>query len=630
MKQFMQEGVRFALAQMPIEAGNPRKNADWMIAEIKRADARGVDVIIFPELAVSGYLIGDMFEDDSFVRDVWRQNERIILATKGLSVHAIFGTIVTDGAEKKGEDGRLRKINGGLVVHDGRVCTNRDGTPFFAKTNLPKYRMFDEVRHMYTALQLARESGMDVSTYLQPFHLYIRGKTLTIAPTVCEDMWDDDYLVKPIRIIAKKGADVVINVSMSPWGWQKNRVRNRTVKALVAEVKVPFIYVNGSGTQNNGKNMHEFDGTTTVYNEHGEVVFYLRPYYEGVEDVTLTLDMPKVEYTEPDDVTQLYDGVVYGIKGHFDLLPPRLRKVVVGLSGGIDSAVVAALMVKVLGAPNVVGINMPYGDYNSAETKDNARETARRLGIEYHVIPITDDVDAKAKQMNVTPGSGQFKTLQAIMRMITLQTYASMIGGVFSSNGNKPEIAFGWFTKNGDGLGSIAPLADLLKGEVYQLAHHLNTVQFDREVVPQAVIDVDPMDELGPQEGERKDPYDYGRVLPDGTLVRGYHDQMVHALLGFRKNPEWFLEQYLAGTLEEALLLPEGKLASLFASDKDFVEDIERCWKAFHSATWKRVQSVPSVLVSKRAFGWDFRESVVKEAYFTDRYHELKDELLAQ
>ena len=139
------------------------------------------------------------------------------------------------------------------------------------------------------------------------------------------------------------------------------------------------------------------------------------------------------------------------------------------------------------------------------------------------------------------------------------------------------------------------------------------------------------MDELGPQAvgAARKDPFDYGRVDAEGNLVRGYHDAWVHAVVGFRRNPEWFLERYLAGDLEKLMLLPEGKVATLFPTVANFVADLERCWNLFWAAPQKRVQSVPNILVSKRAFGFDRRESVMAP-YYTERYLQLKKELLSQ
>lgn len=623
MKTIMQNGLTVALAQMPVVAGDLRTNATWMIGEIEAAAGRGVDIIIFPELCVPGYLIGDMQEDEAFVRDVWNWNERIVEVTELADIVVIFGSYAIDRREAVGEDGRLRKINAGFIAQKGELVKNRAGRKFFAKTLMPKYRMFDDERHYLSTQKLAKEYGQAVEDWLQPFDVTIRGTLVTLGAMICEDMWDSDYAVKPAATLGKRGIDCLINISCSPWGWQKNRARHTNVRRLSSGLKVPFIYVNNVGVQNNGKNFIVFDGASTVYNEYGEVAAYVPAYVAGSTDVVVKSSMVPVSFEEAEDVAQLFAGLVTGLKGYFKTLPPRMQKVVIGLSGGIDSAVAAALMVHVLGPEKVIGINLPYGDYNSVTTRDAAADLAGRLGIQYHVMPIDELVDAQAKLHGIEPGTASFKTVQAIARMTVLAAHASAVGGVFTCNGNKSETAFGYFTLNGDGRGSIAPLGDVLKGEVYQLAHYLNASVFGRMVIPAVSIDVEPMDELGPQGGVRKDPFDYGRVDQNGVLTRGYHDAWVHAVVGYRRNPEWFLEHYRFGTLEAELLLEKGTLARLFPTSADFIDDLERCWKLFWNTPWKRVQSVPNILVSKRAFGYDYRESILS-VYFTERYERLK------
>jgi NAD+ synthase (glutamine-hydrolysing) len=188
-----------ALGQIDIRAGDPRANADRIIAEIVRAKERAVDVIVFPELAVPGYLVGDMPEQESFVREVWHHNERIVAATAGLDVVVIFGTYAIDRADAKGKDGRIRKLNAGIVVHRGAVLKNRAGLPFFAKTLLPTYRMFDDERHFFSLRDLADERQVPLRDVLAPFDITLGGSTYRIGAMVCEDMWDQDYVHKPMR-----------------------------------------------------------------------------------------------------------------------------------------------------------------------------------------------------------------------------------------------------------------------------------------------------------------------------------------------------------------------------------------------------------------------------------------------
>ncbi len=630
------QGLTIALGQIAVVPGRPDINGKRIVDESIAAAGRGVDIIVFPEMAVPGYMLGDQFEDDAFVSDVAAMNHDIARQLTGYEIVCIFGSVALGGG-KKGRDGRVRKYNAAFAAHKGRL-SHSTWLPFTMKTLHPNYRIFDDSRHFISSEQVLSEFGKSLTEYpgvarenlpveylLYPVKVTIRFQVYRVGLMLCEDMWEDDYPVSPGAILKQNGADILINLSCSPWTWRKNAKRHQVVRSLIARTGLPFVYVNNVGCQNNGKNFIPFDGSSTIYDEAGNIVALGEPYVDRVVDVTLKEHMPVLTEPAIDDVKQLSDAVDCGLRGFLETLPSHLRKAVIGLSGGVDSAVVAAKLVERLGADKVIAINLPYGDYNSAETKDNARQTAERLGITYLTLPITEQVDLKARQLGIEAGSSQFKTLMAIERMTTLANYASLVGAFFTSNANKTETAFGYSTLNGDGRGTFAPLGDLTKGEVYQLGHYLNTVVFKREVIPQTVFDIAPMDELSKGEA-RSDPFDYGRVRSDGTLRRGYHDEMVRAFVCFRKNPEWFLDEYLKGTLEQSLLLPEGKLNSLFASAADFVADLERCFKLFHGAIFKRVQSVPNVLVSKRAFGWDFRESVLP-AHFTSHYHELKCEL---
>ncbi len=630
MKTFEKDGFLFALAQMPVQAGNPRANADWKIAETNRAEARGVDVIIFPELSDLGYLIGDKFEDDNFVLDGVKQNSRVIANTEGKRITVISGAVIVPDITAKGEDGRMRKINGGFVAQNGQVLKNRAGMPFFAKTNLPKYRMFDEDRHMTTALQLARELGMSIEDYLQPFDIPIGNQVLVVGVIDCEDGWPKDYFVKPPMVLAEKNIDLFINVSASPSGWQKNRARHNAFQAYLKVLGIPMIYVNISGTQNNGKSMYGFDGVSTVYNKDGDVAASLPPYFEGVQDVLVKPDMPAVPFAEPSDMAQLWDAFEYQIRGFFETLPEHLRGAVVGVSGGLDSAVVIAALAYILGKDRVHGFNMPFRDYNGKQTRGAAAHITSALGVPYTIIPIDEPVEWTLRNTNIQPGTDEFKTVLATQRGKTLMDQARNLGLIYTCNGNRSEVALNFFTNDGDGRGALALLGDISKGEVSQLGWFINTVLYECEMIPWELItqELPPMDELGPSTtAVRRDPFDYGRVLRDGTLIRGYHDQLVHAFIGFRKDPQWLLERYQAGDLESELLLEKGKIDSLFPTAEAFVADVERCWNALHASTWKRVQTPTNIPVSKRPFGFDYRESILP-AYYTDRYYELKSELL--
>ncbi len=625
MKTSVIDGVVCAIAQMRVKPGQLAGNTSWIIGEIAKAEKAGVDIIIFPEACVSGYLLGDEFENDAFVYDIAHHNELVIAATAGKNIVAIFGTILTDG--KKGEDGRLRKINGGYVVRDGKKLLDRKGAAFFAKTNLPKYRMFQEVRHMTTSQILAAEQGVTIEDYLQPFDLPIRGRVVRVGVIDCEDGWTRDYLIKVPHILAAHGIDLFANVSSSPWGWQKNRARHEQFGEYLAELGIPMIYANIVGAQDNAKAIYPFDGATTVYNHKGEVAVSARPFAEEVIHVTLSGDMPKALLSDENDQEQLWRGYETGYRHALETIPLHLRHQVIGLSGGVDSAVVAATGAYILGPENVTGMNLPMEGFNKAESIALADFSAHALGINYHSVPITQHVNLRLAEHGLTLDSPGIDNIMAVERMVTLSARRNAVGGFFTCNGNKSEAGFGYYSKEGDGSGAFAPLGDCYKGDVRQLGYYLNTVVFGKEVVPWALItgEVAATAELAKE--VRKDPFDYGYVTREGELIRGYHDQMLHAFVGFRKDPQWFLEQYMSGKLEADLLLKPGKVASLFDTPAAFIADVERCWNSFRTSVWKRHQLPTVIAVSKRPFGFDYQESLLGPQY-TTRYHELKSELL--
>ncbi len=623
------QGLKIAMGQIDIVAGDPQLNTERIIAEIEEAKRRDVDIIVFPEMAVPGYLLGDLFEDDAFIAEIQKCNKKIVQATKDSyrfdsNLVVIFGTIVSDKA-KCGEDGRIRKYNATILAQDGERLWNKAGMDFTVKTLHPDYRMFDDNRHFYSMRKLAEEKGVSVAEILQPFkvHFDFADVSHTLGIMTCEDMWDGDYFLSPGRMLKDAGAELIINLSCSPWSWKKNAKRDQVVRDLIAEISLPFVYVNNVGCQNNGKNFITFDGGTTIYGGNGDIIYLAEPFDDCVVDFVFTETHEALSRTEQSDVKQLYDAIKVATGGYLRTVPDSAKqKIVIGVSGGIDSANSVALFADILGSERVIGINMPYKNFNAQETKDDARILCDNLGVEYRVVPIDAMVDAQAAAVGIKEGTSQHKSIQARMRMETLAAIASDVNGLFTCNANWTEIAFGYGTIGGDLRGYFAPWMNCLKSDMYKLADFMNQEVFGREVIPASVIEREPMDELV-KDGSRGDPFDYGHIGHNG-----YHDQMVRAIVAFRRNPEWFLEQYQNGTLEKELQLESGHISKLFATGQDFIEDLERCWKLFVGQVFKRVQSVPGALVDKRSFGWDFRESILP-VVFTARYKELKEEILS-
>jgi len=607
------EGLKLVLCQMKVVPGRPDLNTAYIVSEIQAAAKRGVDIIVFPEMCVTGYFIGDKYEDDAFLNDVKLMNRKICEATNA-GITAIVGTLVHP-PNTKGEDGFPRVMNSAVVYQNGRYVGHA------VKTLQPNYRMFDDDRHFFSTRKLALHENKNLEDLINPFEIKMpSGKILKIGVMLCEDMWHESYSLNPAKILAERGAEILFNLSASPWTWQKNRKRHQIVKKLIGEINVPFAYVNNTGIQNVGKNIIIFDGSSTLYSDAGEGVFEIPPYADGSHDVTLTNDLKPLAVSPQDDAKELYLAMRSAISEFFAALPLGRRKIVIGISGGIDSALTSALYADALGSANVVGINMP-SKFNSQKTKDIAKAIADNLGIAYDVRPIQEVVDVIAKATDVSEGSLAHENIQARVRMEILAARSQDLGCMFSANWNKVEAAFGYGTLYGDMAGVMALIGDLVKREVYQLADYLNREVYKREVIPQECFDIAPTAELALNQ---KDPFDYGRLNH-----RGYHEEMVRAFVEFRKNPEWFLESYLKGTLEKELMLESGRLKGLFPSNRDFVRDLEKHWRMFSGAYFKRVQGAPIPIVSKRAFGFDFRESMMSP-HFTARYHELKATILSK
>lgn len=606
-------GITLALCQMKVIPGRPDLNVAYIVDEIKEAAKQHTDIIIFPELSTSGYFIGDLFEDVAFLQDILYLNRDIREAT-GEGITAIVGTPVLIPQEE-GEDGRERILNAAVIYSNGRYIGHT------AKTLQPNYRMFDDDRHFFSTRKAALEKKEKVEKQLKPFKLSLKnGRTLQIGVMLCEDMWHESYPLNPAEILSRKGAEIIFNLSASPWTWQKNRKRHEIVRKLPKVCRVPLVYVNNTGTQNTGKNIIIFDGCSTIYDKDGRIVFEIPAYENGTQSVTIHENMAALPEAPANDTQELYQAMRTSIKEFFAALPLDRRKIIIGLSGGIDSSLSAALYADALGLENVIGINMP-SKFNSDTTKSLARALATNLGIIYEVHPIQTIVDAIAAESEVREDTLGYENIQARTRMEILAARAQELNCVFSANWNKVEAAFGYGTLYGDMAGAMAIIGDLVKREVYQLADYMNRVVFNREVIPQECFTIAPTAELGPNQ---RDPFDYG------TLDRrGYHEEMVRAFTEFRKNPEWLLESFIKGSLENELKLQPGTLTKLFPTGRHFLKDLEKHWRMFTHAYFKRIQGPPIPIVSKRAFGTDLRESLVSP-HLTTRYFDLKAQLLSR
>lgn len=625
----MPSTVNIRLVQMEVFPGRPRDNLASMLRSIDQARQAGIKLIAFPELAIPGYLLGDEWERPAFLRECEACGELVREAARGITV--VFGNIGLDW-KRINEDGRVRKYNALFVAEERRFRGPAGGAyPFVIKTLMPNYREFDDSRHFYDVRKLATEEGVAVDSLIGA----VQTEQGRIGAVLCEDAWDHDYSVSPLQILGRQGVDFVINISCSPFTFNKNHKRHRVFSAAAVRLGRPLLYVNNTGLQNNGKTVFTFDGSSCVFDGKGSVVAFAKPFAECVVDYVFNGDGEPACEIPPreDDIAMLAKAIGYGTERFMSLC--GVERVVVGASGGIDSAVVAALYGKILPPERLILVNMP-SRYNSGTTIDLARRLASSLGCGYVEIPIEDSIALTLFQINgaeVVTRSGrqrlalngfQMENVQARDRSSrVLAGVASAVGGVFTCNANKAEMTVGYTTLYGDLGGYLANIADLWKGEVYAVGRYLNESVYGREVIPEGCFTVVPSAELSAAQA-----VDEGKGDP---LIYPYHDCLFRTWVEDwnRSTPEEALQWYMEGTLERRLGYV-GKVANLFATPGEFIADLERWWTHYQGmGVAKRIQAPPVLAVKRRAFGFDHRESQMGPR-FTERYLRMRKQVFGQ
>ena len=619
--------LKIALAQIKVIPGRPDLNAEKMLQFIQQAKAGQADLVLFPEMSIPGYLLGDTWEQPAFLRDCEAWGIKIAQAADTICV--LFGNVAVDW-QKSGDDGRVRKYNAFFAARGGQFVTDeRFPYPFRIKTLQPNYREFDDDRHFFSLRKLAQELDTTAECLLQPIRVKLGDRTLKIGALLCEDGWSEDYGIKPTHILSNKTSlDLFVNLSSSPFTLGKNNKRHRVFSRQARDTGVPLVYVNNVGIQNNGKTLYTFDGCSTAYGSSGEPLLHCPPFEEQLAYVTLEELQAHAGVSPvvvPDDtgIDSIFSCLRYGVQNF--LLQTGLTKIVVGVSGGIDSAVAAALYAHVLQPENVLLVNMP-SQYNSPTTISLARRLADNLGCRYADIPIEESVALTARQMEaagLTLTSFMRENVQARDRSSRiLAAAAAAFGGAFTCNANKSEMTVGYCTLYGDEAGCLAALADLWKHQVYALGHWLNDQVYQRPVIPDEVFSLVPSAELS-----RDQDVDSGKGDP---LIYPYHDFLFRSFVERwqRATPEDLLTWYCEGTVEQNIGCEAGLVARIFPSAADFIADLERWWRLYTGmGVAKRIQAPPVLAVSRRVFGFDHREAQ-NPVYFTQRYIQSKQQAL--
>lgn len=627
------------IAQIEVIPGAIESNLERVLAFIHDAKAVGAEVVVFPELCLTGYLIGDLWEEEAFLADAIWAGEQILAESLGLVV--VFGNVALD-KDHKGEDGRVRLYNAAFVAKNGSWIENQAiGFPFFPKTLLPNYREFDESRHFYDLRKLSLERQVPLTSLLAPIPLQIQNQEHLIALILCEDGWGDDYGFSLVEHMSQKGAELILELSASPYTREKNQKRERVFSALAKKNKMGIAYANCIGMQNNGKTLFGFDGCSTIYAPNGSVVARAPLWQEQLLSVHQLMEFPVESSLESHtpwagqaallatDVMSLQNI----LKRYLQMY--NIQNVVIGLSGGIDSAVSAALFVHLLGPNHVYLVSMP-SQFNTKTTRSLGADLANQLGCWFTEVPISESVDVTFRQINglVFESLGEkiqvqitdfhLENIQARDRSgRILSAIAAAVGGVFPSNANKAETMVGYATLYGDHGGFLAPLADLWKADIYALGRYFNDAIFHRNVIPEGIFQIKPTAELSSKQNPEQGGGD--------PILYAYHDRLFATWQQSwkRLGPEEVLDWYLQGILETKLGL-EKPIGFWFETPLDFIQDLEKWWKLFKGmGVVKRIQAPPIIALTRRAFGFDYRESLLLPR-FSRRYQILRSQLPAK
>ncbi len=627
--------MKIRYSQITVIPGNPAKNYETCFDAALRAKTAGVNLLILPEMAIPGYMVGDKWEENDFIDDCEYYSNQLAKETNE-NFSLIFGSVAfyesVFGKPQNGFDGRKAKMNVAYIASNGKV-------EYQIKTLLPNYREFEEPRHFLdnlTATTMFSEGSISQMFKLREIN------DVKFGVTICEDGWDDDYNLAPLKILGEMGAEVLVNISYSPFTAGKNQSRIRHFSNHAKTLKKPVIYVNGLGLQNNGKTIFCFDGSSAAWDCNGNLIAHSGMYTQ--EDVDFLYQDGKIsavdapQYIQRNELEDIHATLIYGIKNYMS--QNGLKRVVIGASGGVDSTLAAALYAEAIGKENLLLVNMPT-KFNSQTTISIAQKLAHNLGCWYTSVPVSESAELTKRQINgLKSTNSEGETMEIILSGFNMENVqardrgsrilaaiASGWGGVFTNNGNKTETTVGYATLYGDVAGFLAALGDLWKHTVYDLCRFINS-KAKKEIVPVEVLTLKPSAELSENQAVDKGLGD--------PLIYPYHDRLFESFQQWwnRASLADILQHYLDGNLADFLNhgleseLDENMIRKNFPDAKTFVADLERWYKLFKGmAVAKRIQAPPIIAVTRRAYGFDYRESAI-QPYFTRKYLELKEKAL--
>jgi NAD+ synthase (glutamine-hydrolysing) len=537
--------VKIALGQINPTVGDFSGNASKIIDYARRAKTAGAGLILFPELSVCGYPPRDLVDRPAFVARNRETAEHIAVETQGIAV--ICGVVTPSGT-----DAGKTVMNSAALLQDGKIAFVQ------SKMLLPTYDVFDEMRNFAPA----KSQGL----------FSFCGNRMAL--TICEDAWNDErfwkkrlYTVDPVASLIQAGGNFVLNISASPFWIGKREFRRDMLASIARQNNVPVALVNQVG----GNDSLVFDGSSVVLNREGEIIAQGKSFEEDLiffDSQSLTGDMHE---QIAGDEASAYGALVLGTRDY--MRKCGFQKAIIGLSGGIDSALTAAIAADAIGPENVIGVGMP-GPYSSEGSIDDARTLAKNLGIRFELISINPAYEAYREMLRgVFAGLKEDVTeenLQSRARGMLLMALSNKFGAIVLSTGNKSELAVGYCTLYGDMAGGLAVISDVPKTMVYRLSEYVNS---RHAVIPQATLEKPPSAELRP---DQKD----SDSLPPYEIL------------------DAVLEDYVE----------DSHAAEQIAADHGFdINVVRRVMGMVDRVEYKRQQAAPGLKISPKAFGYGRR-----------------------
>ncbi len=541
--------MKIRTQQLNPTIGDIEANTSAILQAMEAAEAANIELLILPELVVPGYPPMDLLERPSFLEAVYSANDRIISSSNETAV--IFGSVTpnTSGFGRKCYNSALVTLKGSLT---GKVH----------KTLLPTYDVFDDLRYF--------EENKDFEC------IGIKGKKFGI--TICEDIWYNEndiqyhtYEINPAKELRDRGAEAIINISASPYTKTKPESRRRMLQNHVKELDLPIFYANQVGANTE----IIFDGDSMVIDTQEDVVARAPLFKEAFLDVDWDSESGEFKADKdlkevPENIECMFNALVLGLKDYLSKTGIT-DKVILGLSGGIDSALVTCIAAEALGSQKVTAVTMP-SEFSSKGSISDSVQLAENLGIELHRISIKELYNGYLDKLGPLFEGTSFgvaeENLQSRIRGDLLMAISNKFGHMLLNTGNKSELATGYCTLYGDMAGGLGIIADLYKTEVYEMASWLNKKHYKKEIIPQSIIDKAPSAELKPDQQDSD-------TLPDYEIL------------------DTVLELYIEKQLSADAIVAEGYERKTV---KKIINLVDR-------SEYKRYQAVPSLKLSTKAFG---------------------------